>query len=284
MKFSIIIPTYNRASLIHKAIESVVAQTYDNWELLIIDDGSTDNTKEIVSAYLNDKVKYIFQENSERGAARNNGIRHANGDYVFFLDSDDFIEKNYLDHAKKLIEGNPNSKLFHIPYLLIYPNRLAAGPNLKNIQKSIFNSNKFACQVIVEKQAAQQYPFSEDRKFKVGEDWWFILQIISHNKFAVGKEALGRIVQHDTRSMDSPDIESLTYSKEKLLSLVENDKVHTKNEELKKSIHFEFDYLLILSKFDRKIKKKSVLSFILKNPKVIFSKRFLVLIKKSILG
>ena len=74
--FSIIIPTYNRAHLISMAIDSVIAQTFENWELIIVDDGSTDNTKELVDNYcsIDKRIRYIYQENAERSAARNNGI------------------------------------------------------------------------------------------------------------------------------------------------------------------------------------------------------------------
>ena len=88
--FSVIIPTYNRAGLIGKAIDSVLAQTFADWELLIIDDGSTDNTRQIVEAYTDRRVKYIYQENAERSAARNNGVAQAAGKYICFLDSDDY--------------------------------------------------------------------------------------------------------------------------------------------------------------------------------------------------
>ena len=99
MKFSIIIPTYNRASFLLRAIESVLAQTYTDWELIIVDDGSTDNTKDIVSQYNDDRIRYIYQQNAERSAARNNGINHANGDYVCFMDSDNLM----LSHRLQLL-------------------------------------------------------------------------------------------------------------------------------------------------------------------------------------
>lgn len=96
MKFSIIIPTYNRAAFLPKAIESVLNQTYTDWELIIVDDGSTDNTREVVSQYNDGRITYIYQQNSERSAARNNGIAHAKGDYVCFLDSDNVMQPNRL--------------------------------------------------------------------------------------------------------------------------------------------------------------------------------------------
>lgn len=95
--FSIIIPTYNRAHILPKTIGSVLAQTFSDWELIIIDDGSTDNTKDVVIAFQDKRIHYIFQKNAERSAARNNGIRNAKGLYICFLDSDDFYEVNHLE-------------------------------------------------------------------------------------------------------------------------------------------------------------------------------------------
>lgn len=90
-KISIILPTYNRAHLLKRAINSVLNQTFKNWELLIIDDGSTDNTKNIINDFSNDnRIKYFYKENSGGPAGpRNMGINEATGEYIAFLDSDD---------------------------------------------------------------------------------------------------------------------------------------------------------------------------------------------------
>ena len=93
-KVSVIIPTYNRAETLQRAIYSVLNQTYTNFELLVVDDGSTDDTKEVVTKINDSRICYIFQRNQERSVARNNGIRSSTGDYVSFLDSDD----EYLPH------------------------------------------------------------------------------------------------------------------------------------------------------------------------------------------
>ena len=108
--------TYNRSKTIDKTIESVVNQTYKNWELIVIDDGSTDNTKEIITIYkTNDKrIKYLFQQNKERSEARNNGIAKANGEYICFIDSDDLFHKNHLLFINKSIQEHRNKKAIYI--------------------------------------------------------------------------------------------------------------------------------------------------------------------------
>lgn len=114
MKFSIIIPTYNRAHLIGKAIQSVQQQTYTDWELLIVDDGSTDNTKEAVLPFLKDeRIRYIYQQNAERSAARNNGIKNAAGDYICFLDSDDYYLPQRLELLHPSISHHPDNRFFY---------------------------------------------------------------------------------------------------------------------------------------------------------------------------
>ena len=107
--FSVIIPTHNRAALLRKAVQSVADQTMGNWEVIIVDDGSTDNTKEVIKEFQDSKIHYYHQENKERSAARNLGIEKATGLYVCFLDDDDYFLANHLEVLKKRIdkEGNP---------------------------------------------------------------------------------------------------------------------------------------------------------------------------------
>jgi len=94
--FSIIIPTYNRANLLKKAVQSVLDQTFRDWELIIVDDGSADNTADIAQAFSDSRIRYIFQEHQERSTARSLGISHASGHYVCFMDDDDYILEQHL--------------------------------------------------------------------------------------------------------------------------------------------------------------------------------------------
>lgn len=111
-KFSIILPTYNRAHLITTAIESVIAQSVTDWELIIIDDGSTDNTKEIVFSFHDPRIMYGYQENKGRSTARNAGLHNARGTWVCFLDSDDWYLEDHLEAFEEAMKTNPNSEIF----------------------------------------------------------------------------------------------------------------------------------------------------------------------------
>ena len=114
--FSVIIPTYNRAHILGKALLSVKEQEYTEWECIIVDDGSTDNTKEFVAKWISkdNRFRYIRQENAERSAARNKGIKNAKGKYVCFLDSDDEYLPSHLSvlYEKILAESEPEALFF----------------------------------------------------------------------------------------------------------------------------------------------------------------------------
>jgi glycosyltransferase involved in cell wall biosynthesis len=102
MTVSVIIPTYNRASYVTKAIESVLAQTYNDFEIIVIDDGSTDNTKEVLSPFM-DKITYIWKPNGGCASARNVGIQTSKGEFIAFLDSDDLFEPTKFEIQVKTL-------------------------------------------------------------------------------------------------------------------------------------------------------------------------------------
>src|SRR4051794_15933358 len=101
---SVIVPCFNHGNYLHKAIESVLKQTYRNIEIVVIDDGSTDNTRFVTDGYPG--VVYIYQDNKGLPAARNSGIKNSKGDYLLFLDADDWL-------YPKGIESNVNYLLQH---------------------------------------------------------------------------------------------------------------------------------------------------------------------------
>lgn len=108
--FSVIIPVYNGENFIDKAINSVFAQTNSDWELIIVNDGSSDNTESVLQKYKdNDKIKVITQPNSGVSVARNTGVRNSNGEYIAFLDADDVWHENHLEVAKNLSDKYPDA-------------------------------------------------------------------------------------------------------------------------------------------------------------------------------
>lgn len=106
---SIIIATYNRAHILKQAIESVFAQDFPNFELIVVDDGSSDNTPAFIQPFLSDpRVKYYYQENQGVSAARNYGAARACGEFVLFLDSDDKLKPNYFKTLQFVMEEHPD--------------------------------------------------------------------------------------------------------------------------------------------------------------------------------
>lgn len=111
---SIITPCYNGAKYIRETIESVLAQTYPDWEMYIIDDGSKDDSAQIVEEYENkdERIHLLRQENSGSAAARNNGIRNANGQYIALLDADDLWKPTFLETQTAFIREHDTACVF----------------------------------------------------------------------------------------------------------------------------------------------------------------------------
>lgn len=113
--FSIIVTTYNRAELIIRALDSLLAQDEKDWECIIIDDGSSDKTYEIGINYCNndDRFRYTFSKNKGQASAKNFGVLCSTGFYTSFLDSDDEYKSNHLSSRKELLNANPDIDLLH---------------------------------------------------------------------------------------------------------------------------------------------------------------------------
>ncbi len=109
---SVIIPTHNRADLVVQAVESVLNQTYENIETIVVDDGSTDNTSEVLKTY-EGRIKYIYQERGERSRARNKGFRCSSGHYIAFLDSDDMWLPMKIEKQVQLLDQEPDVGLVY---------------------------------------------------------------------------------------------------------------------------------------------------------------------------
>ena len=103
-KISVILPVFNEEMLIERCIDSILKQTYKNFELIIVNDGSTDGTLEKIKNYNDNRIKIYSQKNQGAGQARNKGLEEATGDFICFVDSDDTINKNFLEIMSKLLK------------------------------------------------------------------------------------------------------------------------------------------------------------------------------------
>lgn len=174
MVFSVIIPLFNKAPYIRKALESVLAQTYTDYELIIVDDGSTDGSFTIAKQFIDERLKIkgtedevkgeensgaetngyklspinyklIRQANSGVSAARNTGVAASTGDYIAFLDADDWWEPTYLERMAQLIEGYPDAGLYACNYVYYKPGKTHVALNIPtgyiNYPKAYYESD-----------------------------------------------------------------------------------------------------------------------------------------------
>lgn len=140
--FSVIIPLYNKEEYIEKTLHSVFQQTFTDYELIIIDDGSTDQSNEVVKSICENKenTTLISQKNQGLSATRNRGIRAANGEIIALLDADDLWDKNYLMEIHKLHNDYPEASLFGTDYLEKHNSKNPLEPS-KNIPKKLKNTS-----------------------------------------------------------------------------------------------------------------------------------------------
>jgi glycosyltransferase involved in cell wall biosynthesis len=203
---SVIIPTYNRCNLLKQTIDSVLNQTYPNIELILVDDGSTDNTYMIAKSY-KDKIKYIKQKNLGGTIARNTGISAASGEYLNFLDHDDLFLPQKIEKQVMLLEAKPKIGFVHCRYYFIDENgkRLAKVFILpkKNIYKRLIGG----CFIwsggpLIRKKCIDKVgPFDNS---VWSSDWDMWLNIISNGyKLACVQETLGEYrILHDSTMLN----------------------------------------------------------------------------------
>ena len=191
---SVVIPTYNRATKVKKAIQSVLNQSYQDFEIIIIDDGSEDGTEESIKGF-SDKIIYVHQENKGSSNARNHGLRIAQGKYIAFLDSDDEYLPGKLIEQVAIMDQNPDVVLSHTSYLRAYDNNNRIN---KVVNAGVFSGNVYPClilrcpiatpTVMVRKEALKNYSFNED--VKIGEDVILWVQLARHSRILGIKKSL----------------------------------------------------------------------------------------------
>ena len=137
MYFSIIIPLYNKEKYIERCIDSILSQSYNKYEIIVVNDGSTDKSYDLVEHYSDSRISIINQKNKGVSVARNKGVKFSNYDYVTFIDADDTWEVNYLSELKKLINIFPNAGLYGLNNYFKYAN----GSKYFNEYNELFNGN-----------------------------------------------------------------------------------------------------------------------------------------------
>lgn len=177
---SIIMPTYNHAKFIGKAIESALNQTYQNFELVIIDNYSEDETEKIVASYEDNRIVYLkFRNNGIIAVSRNHGIKHSHGDYIAFLDSDDIWLPEKLGKGIRVLESSKNTGMVYTRFLTIEGSTISERVFPKkgkhengHIFKSLYVRSFIACSsVIINKSIINQVGvFDTSRELIAVED------------------------------------------------------------------------------------------------------------------
>lgn len=214
---SVVTPTFNRAHTIKRAIQSVLSQTYKNWQQIIVDDGSTDGTKAVIESIKDPRIKYLFKTNGGPSKARNYGITNAKGKWIMYLDSDDELLPNCMETMLKWLSKNPKA-VFAFPRstrtLELYEN----GKLVKSVDDSGDTPTEFTIQDIFDRNAG----FSPNgfmhlrRLFKEGikwdedlnlmEDWELMLSI--GKKYPEGFLYVPIVLQRYTQRFGSDNLVS----------------------------------------------------------------------------
>lgn len=135
MRISVVIPLYNKAEFIKRALDSVLAQTVEDYEIIVVDDGSTDDGSELVAKYADHRIRLLCQKNSGVSTARNRGIAESCGRWVSFLDADDAWKPNYLNTVSMLTEKYPAAGAYATAYEIVYPTGKSFCPKYSGIPR-----------------------------------------------------------------------------------------------------------------------------------------------------
>lgn len=247
---SVVIPTYNREKTIKRSVDSVLNQTYDNIEVIVVDDCSTDKTYEVIKQYNDKRVRYYkLEKNSGACVARNFGIKQAKGKYIAFQDSDDEWYKNKIEFQIKNLVDN-KSDIDFCEYEKIDEKNCIKFPNEKSkyyikrfgIEKALRYGNFISTQLLlVKKECFNYYLF--DKNLPRLQDYDLVLMLSSKFKFSYTKHCLVTLFVQD---------DSISKSNEKLKKSI--DIMFRKKYKYEK-ILFSHLYMLLATNCDKKDKR-----------------------------
>lgn len=225
---SVVIPTYNRREWLLEAIDSALAQTYSNLEVIVIDDGSTDGTGEALTRY-GERIGYLWQENQGESAARNRGIEMARGAYIALLDSDDVWETHKLQRQVAVLEAEPEVGLAFCLATMIDQNgealpglmgTVSAQPELTFANLCLGNFVIAGGSTAVVRRDILKKIGGFDIQIQYGEDWDLWLRMILETKFVCIPEPLAKIRLHKGGQWRFPNAEKITAALEDHLYLL----------------------------------------------------------------
>jgi len=199
--FSIIVPTFNRADHLPVAIDSVIAQSRPDWELILVDDGSTDNTKEVIGHYSKEqRIRYHYQENRELNGARNTGTRLARGTYCCFLDDDDYYNINHLEALTQAISATGGSHGIYRTNMLILGEdmRLNSPPfiNGEDALLQLWQTPRNLLPLAIHRDLLVSHPF--DEKDLLIDDFVWLNTVLTQTTLFQAEAFTANYIQHKT--------------------------------------------------------------------------------------
>lgn len=195
---SIITPTYNRPELLQEAIQSVLAQSLDDWEMLIVDDGSDPGVQPVIDAFADPRLRYVRLEHVGRSAARNRGLELARGDYIGFLDDDDLYHSDKLAHEIDFLRANPGIEIVGTGYrttdkagqMLTVYEAWTRKPEI-NAMNCLFGVPLAICSALIVRDAIERMDRWFDESLDLWEDSDFFRRLfLSGARFAWHREVL----------------------------------------------------------------------------------------------
>jgi len=214
--FSVVIPTYNRAAFIEATLQSVLSQTYPHFEIIVVDNCSTDNTDELLQSFIYaGQIKFIkHEQNLERACSRNTGMKAARGDFLTLLDSDDFMYPNNLADAAEYARTHSDIKCFHNLFEFVDSKgnvlRRYPMPSLKDQRKAISGGNFMSCiGDFIHREIYRRYEFDTTPELIGGEDWEFWLRVLADYKVGRIEKINSAVLQHDGRSVNNQNLRTM---------------------------------------------------------------------------
>ncbi|MEY4571116.1 MAG: hypothetical protein RLZ10_309 [Bacteroidota bacterium] len=215
--FTILTTTYNRAEIFEETFHSMLKQTFQDFEILVVDDGSTDETPKLLNKLLetHNNVRILFQENKERGAARNLGIKNAKGKYIVMIDSDDIIKENHLQVLYDKILQLGHSDFIGVKFDFIRNGKHFPAPisRLKEgyyDHKSLLHGNLFGIVFAIRRENKGLLFYEEDRRYSILEDWMFNFVNFKNSPIYLIDATTYHIIDHDNRSMRQDNSKIIT--------------------------------------------------------------------------
>lgn len=268
MKVSVIVPVYNVAMYLRKCLDSLINQTLKEMEIIIVNDGSTDDSQIIIDEYKNKyrNIKSYYKNNGGLSDARNYGLKYALGEYVGFVDSDDYVDITMFEKMYNLAKKE-NSDLVTSNFYWVYPNKTVEDiqDENKTIEDLMLLIRVMACNKLIKKKIIDKY----DLTFPIGlryEDIYFTYTLLPHiNKVSFLNESMYYYIQRDSSIINNQNekVRDIFLIFEKIVKYYKEKKMYEKNKEILEYLHIRYflgSSFIRISKINNNKLRKEILN------------------------